>query len=97
MKHLAELLRRYEDVLDLKERSETIGRLLEYSRGRSRSMQMLPFETDLGGRQLQQVNRQLEKLGQITHKDALALMTEDVEELKKYLYYASVFDSWMSR
>lgn len=90
MKHLAELLRRYEDVLDLKERSETIGRLLEYSRGRSRSMQMLPFETDLGGRQLQQVNRQLEKLGQITHKDALALMTEDVEELKKYLYYASV-------
>ncbi len=90
MKRLAELLRRYEDVLELKERSETIGRLLEYSRGRSRSMQMLPFETDLGGRQLQQVNRQMERLGEITDQDALELLTEDPEELKRYLYYASI-------
>lgn len=90
MKRLSELLRRYEDVLDLKERGETINRLLEYSQGRSRSMQMLPFETDLGGRQLQRVNRQLERLGEITDQDALALLTENVEELEKYLYYASV-------
>ena len=90
MKRLAELLRRYEDVLDLKERSETIGRLLEYSRGKSRSMQMLPFETDLGGRQLQQVNRQMERLGEITDQDALGLLTENPEELKRYLYYASI-------
>lgn len=89
-KRLGDLLRRYEDVLELKERSETIGRLLEYSRGRNRSMQMLPFETDLGGRQLQQVQRQMAKLGEITDQDALALMTEDPEELKQYLYYASV-------
>lgn len=90
MKKLSELLRRYEDVLDLKERGETINRLLEYSQGRSRSMQMLPFETDLGGRQLERVNRQLKRLGDITDKDALAFLTEDVKELEKYLYYASV-------
>ena len=87
MRQLSELLRRYEDVLELKERSETIRQLLEYSRGRSRSLQMLPFETDLGGRQLQQVNRQMARLGEITDQDALSLLTEDVEEL---LYYASV-------
>lgn len=90
MRQLSELLRRYEDVLELKERRETIEQLLEYSRGRNRSMQMLPFETDLGGRQLQQLNRQMARLGEITDQDALSLLTEDVEELKKYLYYASV-------
>lgn len=90
MRQLSELLRRYEDVLELKERSETIRQLLEYSRGRSRSLQMLPFETDLGGRQLQQVNRQMARLGEITDQDALSLLTEDVEELEKFLYYASV-------
>lgn len=90
MRQLSELLRRYEDVLDLKERRETIEQLLEYSRGSSRSMQMLPFEADLGGRQLQQLNLQMERLGEITDQDALSLLTEDVEELKKFLYYASV-------
>ena len=45
--------------------------MLEYSQGKSQSMQMLPFETDLGGRQLERVNRQLERLGEITDADAL--------------------------
>ena len=90
MKRLSGLLRRYEDKLDLKERGETIGRLLEYSQSWSDSMQMLPFEADLKGRQLARVNRQLEKLGEITDADALALLEDDGEELKKYLYYTSV-------
>lgn len=90
MKQLSELLRKYEDILDLRERSETIRRMLEYSQGKSQSMQMLPFETDLGGRQLERVNRQLERLGEITDADALPLLMEDLEELKGYLFYASV-------
>lgn len=90
MKRLSELLRRYEDKLELKERSETIGRLLEYSHAESRSMQMLPFEADLEGRQLGRVNRQLEKLGDITGDDALALLTDEEDELRKYLFYTSV-------
>lgn len=92
MKRLSELLRRYEDKLELKERSETIGRLLEYSHGRKQSMQMLPFEADLEGRQLGRVNRQLEKLGEITDADALALLTDgnEEDELKKYLFYTAV-------
>lgn len=89
MKRLSDLLRRYEDKLDLKERSETIGRLLEYSHSRSRSMQMLPFETDLEGRQLGRVNRQIEKLGEITDEDALALLADEEDELRKYLFYTA--------
>lgn len=90
MKRLSELLRKYQEVLDLKERSETIGRLLEYNQSQGASMQMLPFETDLSGRQLERVNRQLAKIGEITDSDAFSLLMDDVEELKQYLYFTSV-------
>lgn len=88
-KKLSVLLKKYEDILDLKERSETIGRMLEYNRQHAASMQMIPFEADLEGRQLKRVNRQIEKAGEITDADALALLTDDIEDLKKYLYYIS--------
>ncbi len=90
MKRLSELLRRYEDKLELKERGETISRLLEYRQSQARSMEMLPFEVDLGGRQLDRVNRQLDRLGEISDEDALGLLADDEEGLKKYLYYTSV-------
>lgn len=90
MKRLSELLRKYEDKLELKERGETIERLLDYSHSRSKSMQMLPFEADLEGRQLGRVNRQLEKLGEITDRDALALLTDEEDELRQYLFFTAV-------
>ena len=55
-KKLSNLLKKYEDILDLKERSETIRRMLEYNRQHRLSMQMIPFEADLEGRQLEQVS-----------------------------------------
>lgn len=88
-KRLSALLKRYEDVLELREREETIRRLLEYQRGHGGSMQMLNFEADLGGRQLAQVQGKLKNEGEISEEDALALLDEDKEELKKYLFYIS--------
>lgn len=88
-RHLSELLKKYEEVLELKERSETIRRMLEYNRQVGAAMQMLPFEADLEGRQLEKVNRRIEKIGTISDEDAFKLLTDDIEELKKYLYYTS--------
>lgn len=88
-KQLSNLLRRYEEVLDLKEREETLGRLLEYQGRLQLSAQMLPFQTDLQGRQLQQVQKKISQAGEITDEDALELLTDDLDELKQYLYYTS--------
>lgn len=88
-KQLSNLLRRYEEVLDLKEREETLGRLLEYQGRIQLSAQMLPFQTDLQGRQLQQVKNKIGQAGTITDADAMELLTDDLEELKQYLYYTS--------
>lgn len=88
-KKLSDLLKRYEELLDLRERSETLNRLLEYEKRGKQSLQMLPFQVDLKGRQLEQVNREIEKSGTITDEQALALLDDDLEELGKYLYHTS--------
>lgn len=86
-RRLSELLHRYEELLDLKERQETLNRLLDYEKNRSATMQMLPFEADLSGRQMEQVRRQMEKNGEVTQEQAIELLDGNLEELKKYLYY----------
>lgn len=88
-RELTELLKRHDNKLELEKRRETIGRLLEYQRQNSSSMQMLSFEADLSGRQYSQVERQIAKIGEITEESAKALLPEDGEELRKYLYYTS--------
>lgn len=89
-KKLSGLLKKYEEVLDLKERSETLNRLLEYQGRTEITMEMLPFQADLQGRQLRQVEARIAQAGEITDKEALALLDNDLEELQKYLYYTSV-------
>lgn len=51
-KQLSELLKKYETILDLRERKETIQCLLEDEERRKVSAQMLPFQIDLHERQL---------------------------------------------
>ena len=74
----------------MKEREETITRLLEYEQKNSHSMGMLPFEADLRGRQLAQVSRRIRKLGEVTDEEALGLLADDGENLRHYLFYTSV-------
>nr|WP_302593239.1 AAA domain-containing protein [uncultured Acetatifactor sp.] len=88
-RELSNLLKDYEEVLDLKERSETLNRLLEYQRRCKPSLEMLPFQADLQGRQLAQVQKRIEKAGEITEQDAFALLDQTSEELLKYLFYTS--------
>ena len=94
-RRLSQLLKQYDEVLELKERRETIRRLLDYDERQGLSPQRLPFEADLRGRQLRRVETQIEKAGEITNEAALSLLADDQEELKKYLYYTSA--SYMKR
>lgn len=89
-RRLSELLKKYEEVLDLKEREETLDRLLEYEKKNVTSFQMLPFEADLSGRQKNQIAKRLEAAGDISEEEAVSLLDDNTEELKKYLYYTSV-------
>lgn len=88
-KRLSELLKRYEELLDLREREETIERLLEYEKKKGASLQMVSFEEDLRTRQRGQIEKKIEALGEVSEAEALLLLDDDTEELKKYLYYIS--------
>ncbi len=81
-RRLTELLERYEEILDLQERKETIRRLLE-------ARSHLNFQYELQAGQLPQVEAKLKSRGTVTTGDALALLDQDTEGFLKYLYYTS--------
>lgn len=83
------MLKRYEDLLDLKERKETIDRVLEYGEKRGVSFEMMSFEEDLRVRQQGQINRKIEVAGEVSEDAAVSLLDRDIETLKEYLYYTS--------
>ncbi len=88
-KRLSEMLKRYEDLLDLREREETINRMLDFEKKKGTSFQMMSFEEDLATRQRNQISNKIKETGVISEKDAMSLLDDDIEELKKYLYYTS--------
>lgn len=92
---LSDLLKKYDDMLDYQERRATIERMLEYQNSHELSAQMLPFQADLSGRQLNQIEKHLATAGTVSEEQAVALLDDDVEELKKYLYFTGA--SYMKR
>ena len=84
-KQLSNLLKKYEEVLDLKDRREAINQVMEYQGRKQVSMEMLPFQTDLQGRQLEEVQKKIVDAGEITDKEAISLVDSDYEQLRMYL------------
>ena len=89
VRQLSLLLKKYEEILDLKERQETLERMLEYQQCVQGMSGMLSFQADLQGRQLRQVEAKIKEAGEITDREALALLDDDYEQFLLYLYYTS--------
>lgn len=88
-KQLSNLLKKYEEVLELKDRRDAINQVMDFQNRNAVSMQMLPFQTDLQGRQLQQVEQRINAAGEFSDDQAISLIDSDYEQLRMYLYYAS--------
>ena len=71
-RHLSNLLRKYEELLDLKEREETIERLLDYGEKHNQALQMLPFEADLSGRQKAQIEKKIHTTGTVSEEEVFS-------------------------
>ena len=79
---LSELLKRYEEILDLRERKEALERLLQ-------AEQNLTFRVELQSRQLSQIEKRISGIEEVREEDAMPLIDDDEEEFRKYLYYIS--------
>ncbi len=78
---LTELMRKYEEILMLNERKETIEKLLE-------SNNNIQFQISLQAIQLEQIEKRLKELGEITNEEAISLAVNN-ESFLKYLNFTS--------
>lgn len=90
-KRLTELLKIYEDYIDLTERKETINRLIEFNDSNPTSAALFPFEIDLQGRQTKQIDDAIAKMPSVKEADALELLDRNEEEFLQYLYFISAY------
>lgn len=88
-KKLSELLKRYEELLEFKDRRDAIKQVVDHQGKSTLAVQMLPFQTDLQGRQLVQIEQKIAEAGEFTDEQAIALIDSDYEQLRQYLYYMS--------
>lgn len=83
LKQLSELLKRYEEYIDLQERKDAIDKL------EVTQMQHFNFYADLHDRQKSQLEQRMKQLGDITVETALGLLPQDEKYLFQYFYFAS--------
>lgn len=83
LNELSQMLKRYEELIELQEKKDALKKLAD-TQGKH-----LLFYVDLYDRQMNNVNRQQNELGQITVEGALRLIPQDEKYLFNYLYFAS--------
>lgn len=76
------LLKKHEEILDLTERRAIIEKMMSSTKNFS-------FAVELQAGQINEIEERLKSIGNVTNKDALDLLSDDFEELYKYLYYVS--------
>ena len=81
-KMLSDLMKQYDEIIELKERKETIEKMLETNDN-------LNYQIQLQGVQLEKINNRLKEIGKITDQEALKYVVDD-NVFKGYLYYASI-------
>ncbi|MEA5061481.1 MAG: AAA domain-containing protein [Erysipelotrichaceae bacterium] len=80
-KSLSDILKKYEEKVELENRRQ----ILEDIIGKNSSLLSVNLQTG----QLETVKQRIEEIGEIRSSTALKYIDEDVESIRKYLYYSS--------
>lgn len=88
-KRLSARLKEYEEILDLKERKETLTHVMEYQEKVKNAINLVPFQLDLQGYQMQKMDERIRQIGEVSDEDALQLLDRNEEEFYQYLFYTS--------
>lgn len=83
LQELSQLLKQYEELLELREKEEAIKELADTQQ------RHLTFYADLFDRQMGAVNKRQKELSNVSLEEALKLLPQDDKYLLNYLYYAS--------
>lgn len=80
---LCQLLKRYEELIELQEKKETLKKLEDTQQ------KHFTFYADLHDRQFRQIKDRQNELGKVSVEEALRLLPQDEKYLMNYLYFAS--------
>ncbi len=82
-KELTDLMKKYEEILELKERKETIEKLL------AENQDNFQLTMNLQVQQLNEVEQRLKELGEVNNQQALSFAV-DSEDFRNYLYTSGI-------
>lgn len=88
-KRLSNMLKNYEERLDLEERKETLEQITDYQVNVAGKMNLLSFQFDLQTYQMRKLQEKIDAISKIEDEDALAILDRREEEFYQYLYYTS--------
>ena len=87
-KQLSDILKKYDDILELKERKETIDSALAYEENRTDRNHNISWIVSLTNQGFN-VKKRIEEMGRVDEQEVLRLLDNNEEEFKKFLFYTS--------
>lgn len=88
-KQLSDLLKNYEDVVELRERKESMEHLMKYQEGMKALGSLSAFQMDLQMNQMNSLNKKIEGIGEISNDKVMELLDRNEGEFYQYLYFTS--------
>lgn len=88
-KELSNMLKNYEEVLDLEERKATLEHLIEYQEKIKNAGNLFAFQLDLQMNQKVKIDNEINKIGDVSENKAYELLDRNEDEFYQYLYYTS--------
>lgn len=88
-KQLSDLLKNYEDVVELRERKESMEHLIKYQKGMKNEGSIAAFQMDLQMNQMNNLNQKIDNIGEVSNDKVMELLDRNEEEFYQYLYFTS--------
>ena len=88
-KQLSDLLKNYEDVVELRERKESMEHLMKYQKGMKNEGSIAAFQMDLQMNQMNNLNQKIDDIGEVSNDKVMELLDRNDEEFYQYLYFTS--------
>lgn len=88
-RQLSDLLKNYEEIVELKERKESMEHLIKYQNKMGNIGSISAFQMDIQMNQMNNLNRKIAGIGEISNDKVMELLDRNEEEFYQYLYFIS--------
>ena len=88
-RQLSDLLKNYEEIVELKERKESMEHLIKYQNKMGNIGSISAFQMDIQMNQMNSLNQKIAGIGEISNDKVMELLDRNEEEFYQYLYFIS--------